>query len=63
MRRLEKIIGESVSSVIILIVGIMILSELAKQSELLRNLSTAFIILFIFMFIAIGFKIVDYFRH
>ena len=62
MRSIEKLIGQTISSVIILIIGFMIISELVKQSELLQSLSSAFYILFVIMLIVIGIKIFDYFR-
>lgn len=63
MRAFEKIVGESASSLIILVVGIMIISSLAKQSEALRDFSILFYLLFGLMFVAIALKIVEYIRR
>ena len=63
MRGLEKLIGEGVASVIIIIIGFMILSELVKQSQLLQNLSFFFYLLFLLMIVALGVKIFDYVRR
>lgn len=63
MRRLEKIIGEAISSVIILIVGFMIVSELAKTSPVIQAIVTALKIAFLLLIIVVGIKIVDYFRN
>lgn len=63
MRSLEKIIGESVSAIIILIVGVMIISELAKTSPVVQGIATILKITFILLIIAIVIKIVDYFRR
>lgn len=63
MRGIEKLIGQLVSSVFILIIGFMIVSELVKQSQVLQNLSFVFYILFLLMVVAIVVKIYDYFRR
>jgi len=63
MRSLEKIFGEAVSSIIILIVGFMIVSELAKISPALQGIAIALKITFGLLTIAIGIKVFDYFRR
>lgn len=62
MRSIEKLIGEAVSSVIILIIGFIIVSELANISPVIQRFVTLLKILLVFLIIAIGIKVFDYIR-